>query len=63
METQCWICPDCFDDHAIGKECEARNLKVTITELRMCLENSKAASAAEIERLRGAVEAAMDTTK
>ena len=22
METQCWICPICFDDHAQGKQCE-----------------------------------------
>lgn len=25
LETQCWICPKCCDDHAIGAECSAKS--------------------------------------
>ena len=34
METQCWICPYCFEDHSQVRECEPRDLRNTIIDLR-----------------------------
>ena len=37
METQCWICPYCFDDHGMNDGCKQSDLKDTINKLRAVL--------------------------
>lgn len=44
METQCYICPDCHDDHLPEYECTARILKAENASLREALEKIAAVS-------------------
>lgn len=35
LETQCWICPYCFDDHSPGRDCKVSDLKEELDKLRI----------------------------
>lgn len=34
METQCWICPYCFDDHGFKADCKQEDLRAIIEGLK-----------------------------
>lgn len=37
LETQCWICPWCYDDHRQDGLCKQEDLKEEIRKLREAL--------------------------